>query len=161
MSFCPIKLHLSFWWTGTNVIYETSPPFSGRVVLRWFPGHKYPGDNNTTTRRNVSLRTVLISLEAQHVRRANLGQELNQGCKLPVTGSVQWNNARVSKQSFSGHFCSKWLVERCTGTNALEPLVIKGTEPVTFRLSFTKKTVRIIDHPKIIIMSPLCCFKLV
>ncbi len=46
--------------------------------------------------------------------RANLGQELSEGCKLPMTGSIQWNNARVSKQSFNGSFCSKWLVERCT-----------------------------------------------
>lgn len=33
MRFCPITPRLSFWWTGTNVIYDTLPLYPGRVVL--------------------------------------------------------------------------------------------------------------------------------
>lgn len=98
MSFCPIKLHLSSWWTGTNVIYDISPPFPGRVVLKWFPGHKYPGDNNTTIRRRETAGMFpwrpywSLSTRSMYSKR-NLGQELDEGCKLPMTGSIQWNNA--------------------------------------------------------------------
>lgn len=104
MSFCPIKLHLSSWWPGTNAIYDTSTPFLGRVVLRWFPGHKYPGDNKTTICRHETSGMFpwrpywSLSTRSMYSKR-NVGQELNEGCKSPMTGSIQWNNARC-KQAF-------------------------------------------------------------
>lgn len=120
MSFCPIKLHLSSWWTGTNVIYETSPPFPGRVVLRCFPGHKYPGAGMFPWRPYWSLSTRSV------YRERIWDRDSTRAVNCPWQEAYSETMLGVSKQPFSVRFCSKWLVEHCTGTDALEQLVVKG-----------------------------------
>lgn len=133
MSFCPIKLHLSSWWPGTNAIYDTLTPFPGRVVLRWFPGHKYPGDNKTTIRRcetsgmfpwNRIDPSQRAACTASGIWERNSTRAVNR----PWQEAYSETMLDVSKHSFSGHFCLMWLRGHVTGTKVFLLKRIHGIE---------------------------------